>query len=334
MTQALAIRPTTPAAKGRLAAIGKEIQFKLGKADKYVVSVNSLLAEAKAICDELKIDSDPRFSFEAFKQQWCPTLGKSQAYKQLAIASGKTTEEAEREKETTRKQRQRAARPGNNSGTETAADTKAKTDTKADDADSAAERKAHYAATEGQPKRLVIYGDDDRMVAAPEFAAKIRPILQGTIKPDKAQAQIALHEFERTCWHLLPQMTAETMLEAENILCAVGDLRDDVREEARDAKQAIATAKRIKWEAKNPEGAKEKALDKAQAYAMEDELEDAKEENRGSGEPWGDQKEQWIDDWIKYNWDDKEQAEFEKEFAEQWLREHGAAFPEHKSASS
>ena len=43
----------------------------------------------------------------------------------------------------------------------------------------------------------------------------------------------------------------------------------------------------------------------------------AKEDNRGSGESWGDIKDEWISDWIENNWDDEREAEFEAEFKEQ-----------------
>lgn len=98
----------------RLTAIGEEITPMLRKADTFIVGINILLAEAKAICDAMHFGP---VSFSDFKKRWCPGLGKSQAYKRLAIASGKTTEQAERTKETERKRKQRARVPENNSGT-------------------------------------------------------------------------------------------------------------------------------------------------------------------------------------------------------------------------
>jgi hypothetical protein len=74
----------------RLVKIGEEIEAKLvkadtyqGKADNMIVSVVELLKEAGKYCDG--------GGFNAFKKNFCPSLGKSRTYELLAITSGKKT---------------------------------------------------------------------------------------------------------------------------------------------------------------------------------------------------------------------------------------------------
>jgi ParB family transcriptional regulator, chromosome partitioning protein len=165
----------------------------------------------------------------------------------------------------------------------------------------------------------------EEIEASPWFASKIKPIFEGKIKNDPAKSAKALAEFKISCRTWLPQMTPEDLEAAESILSVVGDLRYEVEREISNAKHAAAEAKRIKWEAKNPEKAKEKARERAQAEAMEDDMAEAKEANRGSGEPWSEQKDGWIEEWIANNWDAEKEAEFEAEFQEQWTRDHGSS---------
>jgi hypothetical protein len=104
---------------------------------------------------------------------------------------------------------------------------------------------------------------------------------------------------------------------------------DDDDEYAKLASERAAReAKRLKWEAANPEKAKSKALAAEIESAMSDDMETAKEEARDNDERWADVKDDWIEDWKKDNWDDEQQAIFQKEFAEQWQREHRATFPQ------
>jgi len=159
--------------------------------------------------------------------------------------------------------------------------------------------------------------DADEILPSPWFASKIKPIMKGESTNDPAKSAEALRKFRNTCALLLPQMTDNDLVEAQNILSVVSDLRWEVEREIDNAKSAAAKAKRIKWEDKHPEEAKEKARERAQAEAMQDEMDMAKEDNRGSGESWGDIKDEWISDWIENNWDDEREAEFEAEFKEQ-----------------
>lgn len=75
-----------------LCQLGKRINAHLekaaqhdAKAQNHRVSAGLLLAQAKEACDE--------GGFTAFRERFCPDLGKSRAYELLAIASGRKTVE-------------------------------------------------------------------------------------------------------------------------------------------------------------------------------------------------------------------------------------------------
>jgi hypothetical protein len=72
----------------------------LRKADDNWTTVTQLLAEAKAKCD-----AD---GFKAFKEKYCPDLGRSRIYELLQIGSGKKTVEQVKADGRGRKARQRA----------------------------------------------------------------------------------------------------------------------------------------------------------------------------------------------------------------------------------
>lgn len=95
----------------RLREIGKEIEAKLAKAEKYdgkandmIASVRQLLTEAKELCD-----GD---GFDAFKTKFCPSLGKSRAYEIHAITTGKKTIEEVRDDTRKRVAKHRANKGG------------------------------------------------------------------------------------------------------------------------------------------------------------------------------------------------------------------------------
>lgn len=104
----------------RLRQIGEQIKVRLVKMDKeaaaykrvlnHGIAVEKLLAEAKSLCDDT--------GFQKFRELVCPQLSQSQAYKLLAIASGKKTlaehraEERERKRRTRARQRAGAANSG------------------------------------------------------------------------------------------------------------------------------------------------------------------------------------------------------------------------------
>jgi hypothetical protein len=206
-----------------------------------------------------------------------------------------------------------------------------------DDPEAQAEqRKAQYAATENDPFAVKTDGDDpyNQVVALPWFASEIKPIYEGKVQIDSAKSASALSQFKKTCQALLPQMTTKDLRMAQCILGAVGEIECEVENAIKEAKAAAETAKRIKWEAKYPEKAKENARKKAQGQAVQDDYEEAKGEARENGETWSDIKDEWIEDWIANNWGPEEEAEFEAEFKDQWITDHGTAFPEAEKAAA
>ena len=95
-TKTKAAKPTKPAAKevsnatidaiNRLNVIGKEIEARLVKADKYgmqsddmLTSVNELLKEAETLCAD-HAGSGSVMSFATFKEKVCLSLGRTAAY--------------------------------------------------------------------------------------------------------------------------------------------------------------------------------------------------------------------------------------------------------------
>ena len=100
--------------------------------------------------------------------------------------------------------------------------------------------------------------NNDEILASPWFASKIKPIIKGESTNDPAKSAEALRKFRNTCSLLLPQLTDNDLVEAQNILSVVSDLRFDVEREADRAKEAIAKAKRIKWERSIPRKLKRK----------------------------------------------------------------------------
>jgi hypothetical protein len=101
----------------RLQQIAREITKQLAEAreqiDDHVIAINKLIAEAQELCDVSGYD------YDKFREQFCPQLGKSQAYVRIAIAAGKTTLVEHRAKERERKRKTRAVRKvaAANSGT-------------------------------------------------------------------------------------------------------------------------------------------------------------------------------------------------------------------------
>jgi hypothetical protein len=331
----------------RLQQIGREISVRVEKLDKLgtkavdqVDSIDRLLAEAEKLCDTPQ-------AFEAFKLKHCPKLSQSRTYELLVIKEGRKTLEEVQAATRARVARHRATKKA---VTEKVSVTSSVSNIQPAAEASADQRKAEYAATEQQApvagpvsaEILITKAEaveleqkaqpiDDPLVtttgdhikATPWFESKIRPIFEGAIKNDPARSALAIAQFKHACKTLLPQMTPEDLEGSENVLSVVGDIKQDVDDAIRDAKAAAAKAKRIKWEAKNPEKAKEKVREKAQEEAMADDYEDAKAQARESGEVWSDTKDEWIDDWIANNWDAQAEADFKREFQAQWEEDHG-----------
>jgi hypothetical protein len=349
----------------RLEEIGREITARIDKLEKltakgvdHVDSIEQLLAEAEKLCGTSE-------AFEAFKRQHCPKLGKSRAYELLAIKEGRKSVEDSRAATRARVSKHRAAKRAVTESDSVTSDPQTKgvvPSTPINEPEarevSAEERKAEYAATDQQgpvaePDALKADADareagaveleqkaelvDDPLVtktgkkpweikATPWFESKIRPIFEGAIKNDPAKSASAITQFKHACKTLLPQMTPEDLEGSENILIAVGYIKEDVDDAIEKAAAAAARARRIKRESKNPGQAKEKAREKAQEEAMADDYEEAKAEARESGEVWSDTKDEWIEDWIANNWDEQAEADFEREFQAQWEEDHGEAW--------
>jgi hypothetical protein len=163
---------------------------------------------------------------------------------------------------------------------------------------------------------LVTKDKHNNFEATPWFASRIKPIFEGAIKNDAAQSAAALSQLEAACATLLPQMTIDSLQTVPRFLEVVGYA-------IVEAEDAAATAKRIKWEAKNPAKAKEKAREEARSLTMENEYDEAKAEARENGETWSDVKDKWIEQWIEDHGNEKEEAEFEARFQERWKKDHG-----------
>jgi hypothetical protein len=84
-------------------------------------------------------------------------------------------------------------------------------------------------------------------------------------------------------------------------------------------------AKRLDWEAENPERAKQKAREEAIRYAMESDMDDAKQLARKDGKRWSDVKDEWVEEWLADFWGEEQEAEFEAKWKERWARVHGPA---------
>jgi hypothetical protein len=107
------------------------------------------------------------------------------------------------------------------------------------------------------------------------------------------------------------------------------DAAEEAKYEAFLAKQQADRAKRLDWEVKNPERAKEKAREQAKRNAMKDEMDEAKQETRSNGDSWGEVKDDWIKEWLADNWGQEDEAEFEAQWKERWAQEHGPAEEAH-----
>jgi hypothetical protein len=95
--------------------------------------------------------------------------------------------------------------------------------------------------------------------------------------------------------------------------------------EAFRTKQEADRAKRLDWEAKNPERAKEKARKQAIRDAMRDEMDEAKQQTRSNGDSWGEVRDDWIEQWHAENWGEQDEADFEADWKDRWARDHGPA---------
>jgi hypothetical protein len=284
-------------------------------------TVGLLLLEAKKLHPTVK-------DFDVFLKK-VQGLKLSRAYDLLRLAGGRTTDEELKKDARERKQKSRAAskkklpRPA----PPTLAEPKPVSVTDphvTETAEASAEtRKAENVSLDDQ---LVIdltrtpgrKRGDDEIMASPWFSSKIKSIFEGTAKNEDIKSANALVNFKHACASLLPLMTIKDLSAARDTLLIIDGLELDVNYERQLAKKA----KRIKWEAANPEKAKEKARQEAQRDAMESDMEDAKSEAKENGKQWADQRDEWIEEWIADNWGEEVEAEFEEEFKKQWAHNH------------
>jgi hypothetical protein len=284
-------------------------------------TVGLLLLEAKKLHPAVK-------DFEAFLKK-VQGLKLSRAYDLLRLAGGRTTDEELKKDARERKQKSRAAaklpRPEPQT---TLAEPKPVSVTDphvTETAEGSAERrKADNVPLDDDPLVVDLTRSpgykrgDDEIMASPWFSSKIKSIFEGTAKNEDAKSANALANFKHACASLLPLMTTKDLSAARDILLIIDGLELEVNYERQLAKKA----KRIKWEAANPEKAKEKARQEAQRDAMESDMEDAKSEAKENGKQWADQRDEWIEEWIADNWGEEVEAEFEEEFKKQWAHNH------------
>jgi|HubBroStandDraft_6_1064221.scaffolds.fasta_scaffold493325_2 hypothetical protein len=104
----------------------------------------------------------------------------------------------------------------------------------------------------------------------------------------------------------------------------------DISDRIRKADEIDGLTKEAKAAAKDPERFLQKARESEQDTYMADDRDEAKQAAKDSGESWSDQKESWEADWISDNWDEHREAEFKRDFLEQWECAHGKPFPNSK----
>jgi hypothetical protein len=173
----------------------------LKRAEGHRIAIMERLKEARKHCRFL------RLSFNDFKAQYAPDLGRSSIYRLLAIADGRTTQEQEREKERLKKQWQRAAKrlqAGAASGAGTASDTTGS------DIDAKAAPAARDAANvaAGQPSQAAGTG------AKPAAAAGAPG---GTEKIKKGSSAWHLAEFAKACELYFPKLSLADILKSHDI---------------------------------------------------------------------------------------------------------------------
>ena len=272
--------------------------------------VGLLLLEAKKLHPAVK-------DFEAFLKK-VQGLKLSRAYDLLRLAGGRITDEELKKDARERQQKSRAAKKLSKPVSVTDPPV---TET----GEASAERRKAENTSLDDPlvidlTRLPGYERGDEKIGASSwFSSKIKPIFDGTAKNEDAKSANALANFKHACASFLPLMTIKDLSKARDVIRVIDDIEFAVDCERQHAEVAAVHAERIKWEAANPEKAKEKARNEAQKEAMESDLEDAKREAKENGERWADQRDGWIEEWIADYWDE---AKFEKRFKEQWARDH------------
>jgi hypothetical protein len=175
-----------------------------GKGEQHKIAIGKLLVQAKEACDA--------GGFTAFRERFCPNLGRSRAHELLLIASGKKTIEETKTPTRERVKKHRAAKKV----AAPKASTPGSSVTVTDDPEVSAEkRKAEYAdpakingsaAPEARP--AVGEPEADREPSAKALAKNSG---QSLTAKEKAARQSAhnLAEFTAACHAYLPKITIE-----------------------------------------------------------------------------------------------------------------------------
>jgi hypothetical protein len=127
------------------------------KAEQHRVAIGQLLVQAKGACDE--------GGFTAFRERFCPKLGKTRAHELLQIASGKKTIEDVRAATARRMKKHRAAK-------KTTVQQQPKPSVTVTDPDPAVIAEKQQAAVEQKPKPSVTVTDQDPAVTAEKRKAE------------------------------------------------------------------------------------------------------------------------------------------------------------------
>lgn len=148
-------------------------------------------------------------------------------------------------------------------------------------------------------------------------------------KKDRAQATTAVLRAAAT--EYIEQERAQEIIDRIFGEIAAADAE---KRKAFRAKQEADKARRLDWEAKNPQPAKKKARERFIRDAMREDMDAAKERGSANGETWSEIKDEWVEKWLKDNWDPAREAKFEAEWAVYWRDNHGPMAQETEEAEA
>jgi hypothetical protein len=198
-----------------------------GKAEQHKIAMGKLLMQAKEACDA--------GGFTAFRERFCPNLGKSRAHELLLIASGKKTLEETKTTTRERVKKHRAAKKA--VASKVSASSVTVTDEPAVIADKckaeyvnrpkingriAAEPEAESAVAEPEAKPTVAEPEAEPTVEEAEaelkrlkaLKAKINANMGDDAKIDRKASAKALAEFNTACATCLPKMHGNDLQQA------------------------------------------------------------------------------------------------------------------------
>ncbi len=189
-----------------------------GKAEQHKIAIGKLLMHAKEACDA--------GGFTAFRERFCPNLGKSRAHELLLIASGKKTIDETKTATRERVKKHRAAKKA------AASKVSASSVTVTDDPAIIAEKcKAEYVDPPKINGRIAAEPEAESAVAEPEaeptveeaeaelkrlktLKAKINANMGDDAKIERKASAKALAEFNTACSTCLPKMHGNDLQQA------------------------------------------------------------------------------------------------------------------------